>query len=155
MGEHRRNQTTVGIPQRMQPDRGSNGNGSALIVRQELMMGPLPPPETLARYNEIIPDGADRLLKLVEHQQEHRIRIESIVVSSQQRQSLTGQILAFIIAVVGLLVCAYMAVHGAEAVAGILATTLIGSLVYAFINGRQSQRKDLAKKAATVPESKP
>jgi uncharacterized membrane protein len=138
----------------MQSDRGSKGNDSALIVHQELMMGPLPPPETLARYNEIIPDGADRLLKLVEHQQEHRIRIESIVVSSQQRQSQTGQVLAFIIAVVGLLVCAYMAAHGAEAVAGVLATTLIGSLVYAFINGRQAQRKDLAKKAATTPKSR-
>ena len=155
MGGNNRRQATVGIPQRMQPDRGSNGSSSAVIVHQELTMGPLPPPETLARYNEIIPDGADRLLKLVEHQQEHRIRIESIVVSSQQRQSLTGQILAFIIAVVGLIVCAYMAVHGAEAVAGVLATTLIGSLVYAFINGRQAQRKDLAKKAATAPESKP
>ena len=65
-----------------------------------------------------------------------------------------GQIAAFIIAIVGLVVCGYMAVHGAQTVAGILATSLIGSLVYAFINGRQAQRKDLAKKAANTPESK-
>jgi uncharacterized membrane protein len=149
MGGNNKPVPTVGVPQ-----RGAVESPAALIVHRELMMGPLPPPDVLAKYNDIIPDGADRLLKLVEHQQEHRIRIEELVIASQQRQSQAGQILAFVIAIVGLAACCYMATHGAVTVAGILATTLIASLVYAFINGRQTQKKDLAKKAAAAPESR-
>ena len=39
--------------------------------------GPLPPPGALRQFNEIIPDGADRIMKLVEGEQGHRHKIEA------------------------------------------------------------------------------
>src|ERR1022692_4735560 len=45
---------------------------------------PLPLPSELAAYNEIIPQGADRIMKMAEAQTTHRIEIEKSVVSSQQ-----------------------------------------------------------------------
>lgn len=40
-------------------------------------IGPLPPPGALAQFNQIIPDGANRIMAMVEHEQAHRIAHES------------------------------------------------------------------------------
>lgn len=34
--------------------------------------GPLPPPRTLAQFNEVIPDGAERIMAMAEKEQAHR-----------------------------------------------------------------------------------
>jgi uncharacterized membrane protein len=41
----------------------------ALLMAQS-WKGPLPPPEVLKGYNEAIPDGAERILKMAENQLE-------------------------------------------------------------------------------------
>jgi hypothetical protein len=46
--------------------------------------GILPEPNELAAYNAIIPNGADRIMKMAEAQSAHRIELESTVVRSQQ-----------------------------------------------------------------------
>jgi uncharacterized membrane protein len=38
--------------------------------------GPIPHPELLAQYDQIIPKGADRILKMAERQSEHRQYLE-------------------------------------------------------------------------------
>src|SRR5206468_1881503 len=56
------------------------------IERQVSMRrGPLPDPGELAAYNQIIPNGADRIMKMAEEQSAHRIGLEKTVVGSQQR----------------------------------------------------------------------
>ncbi len=49
------------------------------FVEQTSFTGPLPPPEMLARYDTLIPNGADRLMRLVESQVSHRHSMESQV----------------------------------------------------------------------------
>lgn len=104
--------------------------------------GPIPDPESLARYDEIIPDGANRIMLMTENQQAHRIEIEKKVASSHVNQSLLGQIFGFVIGLVGIGVGAYLAILGHE-VAG---TTLIGgtivSLVSVFVIGKREQKRD-------------
>jgi uncharacterized membrane protein len=39
---------------------------------------PLPPPELLAQYNQGIPNGAERVLKMIEDEQAHRINYEKV-----------------------------------------------------------------------------
>jgi uncharacterized membrane protein len=39
--------------------------------------GPLPPPEDLAKYNMIVPDAAERILRMAEKQQAHRMELET------------------------------------------------------------------------------
>ncbi len=50
---------------------------------------PFPPPEWLDAYNKVLPDGADRVVKLTEKQASHRQRLE-----------LLGLIFAFVIVLV-------------------------------------------------------
>ena len=38
----------------------------------EAFSGPIPPPDLLEKYNNIIPNGADRILAMAEQQQAHR-----------------------------------------------------------------------------------
>lgn len=53
---------------------------------------PLPEPSELAAYNQIIPNGADRIMKMAEAQTAHRIEIEKTVIYSQKNQAFRGQV---------------------------------------------------------------
>lgn len=37
-----------------------------MVIRGEMYSGPIPPPEALARYEEIQPGAADRIIKMAE-----------------------------------------------------------------------------------------
>jgi len=119
----------------------------AAYVVSKTHCGPLPPPEDLAVYDQHIPGGADRIMKMAEKQSDHRIAIETRVISSQQLQSGLGQIFGLVIAVFGISSGAYVALQGHDAVGGVIAGTTVVSLVYAFISGQRAQRRDLERKA--------
>ena len=59
---------------------------------QKIHMGPLPDPNTLAEYNNIIPNGAERIMAMAEKQSDHRMKMESEVIHRQMNQSTAGQI---------------------------------------------------------------
>jgi uncharacterized membrane protein len=108
--------------------------------------GPIPPPDEMERFNQIIPNGADRIMKMAETQSGHRISIEDYVVRSQQRQSGTGQVFGFIIGLTGL-VLAYLAIAAGHDAAGatIGGATLLG-MVTVFVTGKVAQKKNLQQK---------
>lgn len=85
----------VAQPDYSPPDQAASqapGGGEAMVqaVRVEFS-GPLPPPPLLAQYNEALPNGADRIVKLTENQAKHRQSMES-----------RGQIFTFALAMVAL-----------------------------------------------------
>lgn len=108
--------------------------------------GPLPAPEDLAAYNQIIPDGADRIMKMAEQQSAHRISLENTVINSQQKQSSRGQIFGLIIGLSGLGLATFAAIQGQPAFGGVIGGTTLVSLVGAFVYGRRGQRADLNNK---------
>ena len=123
--------------------------GIAKLVTRTLAQsysGPIPPPELLSRFNELIPNGADRIMRQAENQSAHRINIETVVVTSQQSLSSRGQSFAFIIGMVGLLL-GFIAIMSGHEWAGVtISGGAVVSLVYAFITGQNNQKKDLASK---------
>jgi uncharacterized membrane protein len=115
-------------------------------TRQTVVSGPLPASDELAKYEQIAPGAANRLITLVEQQSSHRISIETFVIKSQQWQSFAGQILGFLVAIAFLVGAVYTVVHG-FAIAG----TIIGSLdliglVTVFVLGRNTQKQNLMDK---------
>ena len=62
-----------------------------------LHQGPLPPPEQLEGYNNVILNGAERLMIMAEKQLDHRISLETKVVDNDIRNSKLGLILGFIL----------------------------------------------------------
>ena len=109
--------------------------------------GPLPDPAELEAYNQIIPDGADRILKMVEAQSAHRIGMEKVVITSQQRQAFCGQIFGLLIGLSGLSLATYAAVMGQPWFGAIIGGATLGSLVSAFLYTQTQQKKELEQKA--------
>jgi uncharacterized membrane protein len=70
------------------------------VVGQQLTahIGPLPSPETLRQYEDLLPGTAERIISMAERQSAHRIDLESTVVREQLKDSKRGQFIGLVIA---------------------------------------------------------
>ncbi|WP_299429566.1 DUF2335 domain-containing protein [uncultured Maribacter sp.] len=114
---------------------------SIVSIQHKSHSGPLPDADTLIKYNSVIPNGADRIMKMAETQQTHRVSIESKVITSQSNQSKLGQIFGLIIGLVGIGCGTFLAATGEPTVGGIIAGATVVSLVSVFVIGKSTQRK--------------
>jgi len=114
--------------------------------------GPLPSPDSLANYNKIIPNGAERIMRMAENQSSHRLNIENIVVNGQVKQSGRGQMFGLIIAFIAIGSAVLLAMYGHDAVAGILGGTSVVGLVTIFVIGRKDQKQQLEEKKPALNE---
>jgi len=110
--------------------------------KAELYAGPLPHPDTLAKFEQILPGSADRILKQAEAQTEHRIELEKKVVSADIIKSYMGLIFGFLIGMVGILGGIYLATLGFDVYGPILSGGSFVTLVVAFIYGTKSRRQE-------------
>ena len=89
-------------------------------VEVQQWTGPLPPPAALAKFNEIIPNGADRVMAMAEKEHAHRIAYEAAGLQATTREATRGQYLGAavsIIAVCGAVYAAHVGAHWSVAVA--------------------------------------
>jgi uncharacterized membrane protein len=108
--------------------------------------GPLPPPEILAGYEQIVPGAANRILTLLEHQTAHRQQLESVVIRGNVDAQKRGQWMAYS---TGLMVLAAAVGLMLAGKAEVGAWVLFGDLlVFAgmFVLGKKSQQKERAEK---------
>lgn len=97
--------------------------------------GPLPPPEMLAKYNQAVPNGAERILAMTEAQLKHRQKVEK----KKFKQSAIGQIMGFALAVGCIAGTIYLSMNDHESVAIVLGTCTIIGLVTVFVLGKRAQ----------------
>ena len=116
---------------------------SLSITTESIFSGPLPPPSILKEYNNTVKDGAERIMKMAEHQSNHRIELEKHAIKEELNQSSKGQKFGFILAIIGLLSAVLLAILGHDTVAGIFASTTIIGLVTVFVIGKRSQKKEI------------
>ena len=115
------------------------------ILRSERssFAGPMPPPEISKGYNDIIPNGAERILGMAEDQSRHRIAMEKTTITEELRQSSNGQKYGLTLGLLGILATVFIAYTGHDTVAGIFGTTTIVGLVGVFVIGKYTnQDKD-------------
>jgi uncharacterized membrane protein len=116
--------------------------------------GPLPPPDILQGYNDVVPGAAERILKLAEGQTAHRQDLEKRVIKSDIIKSYLGLGAAFILALAMIVGGCLVAYHGAttgHAVAGgVIATGAVAALVWAFLEGTRARREERAERAKTM-----
>ena len=108
--------------------------------------GPIPPPQILKGYNEVVKNGAERIVIMAEKQSNHRMQLEDHAIKEELKQSRLGQIFGFILGLVGFGLATTLAMFGHEAIAGIFGTTTILGLVTVFVLGKKAQQKDLSDK---------
>jgi len=128
------------------PKNGGIQHQRSEIHVQQSFSGPLPPPETLAKYNDVLPNAAERILAMAESQHQHRQALEYKVVAANVGAQKMGVALGFIVGMTAIGGGIYLAATG-KPVSGLTAiisslTALVGTFVY----GRQTQKKDLRDK---------
>ena len=64
-------------------------------IRGAFFGGPIPPPDILAGYDQVVPGAADRIITMAETQSRHRQEIEKSIINSDIRNSKLGLWLGF------------------------------------------------------------
>lgn len=75
------------------PPQNPNQESSAGLRRVQqfaAFTGPLPPPEVLKKYDEALPGTAERILRMAERENEHRIGWESRTLEAGIEESKDG-----------------------------------------------------------------
>lgn len=127
-----------------------------------LHQGPLPAPEDLHRYDELLPGAANRIIAMAEREQAHRMNMEDMaqradirhredIVTSQRNvargaftSDLLGQAAGAVVALSSLAGAVYTALNGAHPAVSI---ALVGLPIAAIIKAiRTVSRRDETKK---------
>jgi uncharacterized membrane protein len=117
----------------------------ARIVREVGLYhsGPLPDPETLAHYSRIIPNGAERIMVLVEREAAHRHTQESQLIDCQIKTTRYGQWigagLTVLLAGAGLA----LGMKGHDYLAAVVFATTIIAVVTIFVLGQKDNTEEV------------
>lgn len=134
----------VDVPDVVRPEEvqlGNDKNKHGVYTQLSTYSGPIPPPELLKGYDDVLPGAAETILSQFVKQGDHRMRLEEqemnlaqIVVKTDSRKSLhglyIGGFLAFIL-IIGALYLLYMGktLEGLVPLIGVLGT-LVGVFLY-------------------------
>jgi uncharacterized membrane protein len=114
--------------------------------------GPLPLPSLLAQYNDIIPNGAERIMAMAERQSAHRERLEARVVDGNVANQTRGSYFAFVIALVAL-VGGFFLIHEGRSSEGLAAIiTSVSGLVGVFVYAKVEQRRERTEKIEALQQ---
>lgn len=110
------------------------------VEESSTFRGPLPPPDILKGYEVILPGSFERILKMAEKQQEHRMSIEKTIVDRRTRQSGRGQIFGAILALLFGAGAVFLGYFGHDILAGVISTTTIIGLATIFVLSKKPDK---------------
>lgn len=113
------------------------------VTHQSSYSSPLPPPEVLKGYDEILPDGANKIVEIIESQSQHRKDMENRVVNEILRESKWGQLFAFILGILGIISATILGIYGKVVVASIVGGGSLVGLVTAFLWGKSNKASNM------------
>lgn len=117
-----------------------------LFHTSHLRAGPLPDPEELAAYQQIIPDMPQVLLDAYVKQGDHRRRLEGRVITHNIIQSYLGLLIGGAIGGLGVWGAIQVMLAGYQLAGGAGLFLSLGSLVGVFVYGKQRQTGELVEK---------
>jgi uncharacterized membrane protein len=77
-----------------QTDKLTDNRREQIVVSHQFS-GPIPPPDTLEKYNQIIPGAAERILNMAENEAASRQRNDEKLINNIVRSSFLGIFFAF------------------------------------------------------------
>ena len=108
-----------------------------IIQVQREFSGPIPHPDIIQGYENVVPGSADRIIKMAEVQAQHRQDMESIMVRAESRDGLLGVLFAFALGIGSLVASVVVVVMVPQSSGAIssaaLGITGIGSIITAFL----------------------
>jgi len=107
---------------------------------QQIHEGPLPAPNVLGQYDQIVPGAAERIVAMAESQANHRQKLELIAVKSGARDSFLGLVFGLIIGLSAIIGSVVTIMSGREQSGAALGITGLASLVGVFVYGSRQRR---------------
>jgi len=117
------------------------------VARAYSFTGPLPPPEVLEKYNQVLPGLAERIMAMAEQQSKHRQGLERTVVDSNAFVQKLGPFLGFFVAVTAVIGGIFLILKGKDGYGLAAIIGALASLAGVFIYGKSKQKKELEEKA--------
>lgn len=117
-----------------------------MVSVEQRFSGPLPPPSILDGYNQAVENGAERIVKMAEKQNDHRIEMEKSVILHQLKESSRGQWFELVIGIFALSMAGGLAYLGHEVAGSIIGAAGVTGLVSVFVLGKRIQKKELIEK---------
>ena len=114
-------------------------DGSETLVAIQSWEGPLPAPETLERFEAVVPGSAKTIIEEWQAETRHRRRFEHRSLLLQSFEQMSGRLLAFLFALAALALAGYAASIGAAWVAGIVGSGTIASVVWALVSSQRDK----------------
>ncbi len=119
---------------------------SIAVHEERHFSGPLPPPEILAEYNDVVKGSAEIIINQFIEQGNHRRKLEEYVIKNDVKRANWGLAAGFIIALTTIIGSLYIISIGfrLEGMAAIIFA--LASLAAAFFYGVYSRRKERVEK---------
>jgi uncharacterized membrane protein len=108
-----------------------------LETTHETWEGPLPSPEIIGRFNDVVPNGGARIFAEWEAESSHRRRLESQAFAAERLERLGSRVLAFLFAIAALSTSAFCAYVGQPWPAGLIASGTIATVVVSFLRSQK------------------
>jgi uncharacterized membrane protein len=109
--------------------------------------GPLPPPETLEKYEQITAGLADRLVRMAENQSAHRQKLEKRVLDADIIKSFLGILAATIIVLAGISGGVIVSLYGNSSNTDLLGAFIpiltVGAVAWVAIVNKKAQAASL------------
>lgn len=116
---------------------------NATVAHREVTQwqGPLPPPESLKRYDEIAPGTANTIIEMAVKEQEHRHLMEKETLNKSSKLAMTSTICGFfsVILLIGLVI--YSIIAGAYNTALAAVISAIATIAGIFVLRRRFKEK--------------
>ena len=113
----------------------SDQDEPVVLARIENFQGPLPPPELLREYNDVLPGAAERIVTMAEQLAQHRMRMQS----QASMRATMGLVLGAVVILAMFVGAVWMVAAGQTLVGVGLLIAELGGLAALFIT---RQRKD-------------
>ncbi|HEW97243.1 MAG: hypothetical protein DRR16_03435 [Candidatus Parabeggiatoa sp. nov. 3] len=105
------------------------------VTHQLLSTGPIPPPEILQGYEQILPGSAERILVMAEEDAKHEHALEKSALHLASEEIKRGQLYGLIIGILAFVTSIIALALGSEKAAITLGGTTVVGLVAVFVIG--------------------
>jgi uncharacterized membrane protein len=106
-----------------------------LATAEYYTAGPLPPAAELERIERLAPGATERIIAMVEKQQEHRTQWENKAREAHSEERRRAQLYALVFALCGLATALVFGILNQPTAATVIGSTTIGGVVASFILG--------------------
>ncbi len=125
------------------PLEGTQGISYGVEVREyEAHSGPLPSPDVLKAYDDIVPGAAERIIRMAEKQLDHNIGYDQATLKCVNNSEKRGQWFGFILTIILIGAGVWATLEGQIAVACVIFGTAIAAVAGAFVSNMLRMKKN-------------